>query len=230
MLTITERLDRLTAALTAAQLQKSDYGPSGPAKGKGGGGGGKGRKVASKAGEKRYGLPIGTPLGQTKSRLKGNSTAEQRYDRFMQANTPADQRKAASWMSNEELAKTAEVVFSAGKGNERVESARMMLVKELAERGIDPHKHGYDGGHVPLNPNPKEDPVAKKVRLDQSKAERTARVTQSQVDRAAKKLEQAAKLAAKEKEKAEAKARAATPPPEASREFWDRQRRQSTRV
>lgn len=105
----------------------------------------------------------------------------------MAADTPADQRKNAVWMSNDELSRTAEALFSFESTNERDESARVVLVRELADRGIDAHNLGYRGGPVVLNPNPKEDPAAKRIRLDQSAA-----------DAEAKKAEVAAKKAAEE--------------------------------
>ncbi|HEX8321634.1 hypothetical protein [Longimicrobium sp.] len=77
----------------------------------------------------------------------------------MSQSTPAELTKAAQWMSNGDLALTAKAVFSTPHGNERNEAARMALVRELANRGIDPHTLGYDGGYVPLNPKPKKDPT-----------------------------------------------------------------------
>lgn len=183
MPTVTDRLDRLEAALTAAAPAggpatriKSDYGPSGPSK-KGG------RKVASQAGVKRYGLPIGTPLGQTGSKGKNDAATQASYNTFMSAGTPADQRKAAAWMSTGDLKRAGEALFSFQSKNERDESARISLVKELADRGIDPHSIGYSGGPVVLNPNPKQDPVEKAAATVQHKAD----AAQRQADSAAKK-------------------------------------------
>lgn len=186
MTTVLDRLDRLAALLAAAPSDggpahriAADYGAK--EKKKSGG-----RKVASKAGEKRYGLPIGTPLGQTKARTKDDAATKKAYDTFMSANTPADLRKAASWMSNDDLSRAADGVFSIAKPNERDEAATIALVKELSDRGIDPHTLGYKGGPVVLNPNPKKDPVARA-------AETVAKATQRETDKATRATEKAAK-------------------------------------
>jgi len=165
--TLAERLDALTAALVAAPPPAggpahriaADYGPSGDSqKGKPKGGG---RHVASKAGAARYGLPIGTPLDGTHSKKKQDAATKASYNTFMAASTPADQRKAASWLSTGDLKRAGEALFSFQSKNARDESARIALVKELADRGIDPHSLGYKGGPVVLNPNPKQDPTVK---------------------------------------------------------------------
>jgi hypothetical protein len=104
---------------------------------------------------KRYGLPIGTPLGQGNKQLAQDQGIAHAYDTFMAASTPGDQSKAASWMSNDELTKASRGLFSFQSNNQRDESGRMALVRELAARGIDPHVLGYTGGPVVLNPNPK---------------------------------------------------------------------------
>jgi len=116
----------------------------------------KGRKVATKAGEKRYGLPIGTPLGQGKAKNEQDA-----YKRFTDQKTPADLARTASYMSNGDLALTAKAVFGVKGQNEWDKAAQIALVKELAQRGIDPHGLGYEGGFVALNPNPKKDPTIK---------------------------------------------------------------------
>lgn len=210
MTTLADRLDRLEAALIAAAPAggqpggpahriKSDYGPTGPRQ-KGGG-----RKVASKAGEKRYGLPIGTPLGQTKSKNKGDAATQQSYDTFMAAQTPADLHKAAAWMSTDDLKRSGEALFSFDSKNERDQAARIALVKELADRGIDPHSVGYKGGAVVLNPSPKQDPIEKAAQTAQHKAdtaqrqsESAAKKAETDAARAAKAADQAVKQAAKD--------------------------------
>lgn len=174
MTSLLERIERLEAALVAApppdggpaQRISSDYGAR--SKKKGGG-----RKVASKAGEKRYGLPIGTPLGQGKAKDEQDA-----YNRFTDQKTPADLTRAATYMSNGDLALTAKAVFGNNGQNEWDKAAQMALVRELAARGIDPHGLGYTGGFVPLNPNPKKDPTlpkksaAKKIDRDSVDAEK----------------------------------------------------------
>jgi hypothetical protein len=175
MTDLLDRLDRLEALVAAppaggpAQRISSDYASGGSGKSKGGGKGG-GRHVASKAGEKRYGLPIGTPLGGTHSKGKGDKSTQRSYAMFQSAKTPADMRAYARWMSNDDLGKAAEALFSFNSKNERDEAARMVLVRELAERGIDAHGYGYKGGPIAVNPNPKKDPTTRKA----EKAEREA--------------------------------------------------------
>lgn len=214
MATLTDRLTALESALLAAapsdggpaERIKSDYGAK--SKSKGGG-----RKVASKAGEKRYGLPIGTPLGRGNRALAQDSSTVKAYETFMAANTPADLNKAAGWMSNDDLAKAAKGLFSFASTNERDEAGRIALVKELAARGIDPHSLGYKGGPVVLNPNPKKDPVAKAAATAQKAADTAQKKAASEAEKAAKQVEKVQKdaqtaqeKAAKETEKAQAEA------------------------
>lgn len=177
------RVLQAAAALTAA---KGDHISSQPLKRTaadqpgGGGGKGGGRHVASKAGEKRYGLPIGTPLGQGKSGGKqyDRKTAFS-YNRVMAGKTPAEIKENAGRMSTEELQRAAKALFSFSSKNERDNAARMALVRELADRGIDAHKHGYKGAPVVVNPNPKADPTKK---ADAAKAKDKAK---AQADKAA---------------------------------------------
>ena len=183
-----------------------------PKKGKAKASGG-GRKVASEAGAKRYGLPIGTPLGQTKSKAKGSAETQRAYATFEQAKTPADLRKAASWMGNDDLGRMAEALFSFTSSNERDEAARMALVRELADRGIDPARYGYRGGPVQLNPNPKQDPVVKAAEAAQrkaeaaaAKAEREKKAAQAKIDKAKREAEVAARKAEADAKKARERA------------------------
>jgi hypothetical protein len=137
---------------------------------------------------KRYGLPIGTPLGQGNKQLAQDQGIAHAYDTFMAASTPGDQSKAASWMSNDELTKASRGLFSFQSNNQRDESGRMALVRELAARGIDPHVLGYTGGPVVLNPNPKTDPTVKAAQ----QAQKTATTAQKAADRAAQQAQQQA--------------------------------------
>lgn len=173
MISTLERLEALESLVAAtppadggpARRISSDYG----AKGKGGG-----RHVASKAGEKRYGLPIGTPLGKGKQRNE-----QQAYDNFRDQKTPADLNRTASLMSNGDLALTAKGVFSVNGTNDWDKAAQVSLVKELAQRGIDPHSLGYTGGFVALNPNPKKDPTVRAAETVQKAADRAAKAAES---------------------------------------------------
>jgi hypothetical protein len=205
-LTLLERIDALTAALTAAQPAggparriKSDFGPKGDKQKKGG----SGRRVASKAGEKRYGLPIGTPLGQTGSRRKNDRATQASYNTFMAAKTPADLNKAASWMSNDDLKRAGEALFSFASKNERDEAARISLVKELAARGINPASLGYRGGPVVLNPNPKKDPVAEAANRKKRDAETARSKAQRDADKRRRDAEREADRKAREKARTE---------------------------
>lgn len=207
MSTLSDRLTRLEALVAApppaqpggpAARTKADYAP--PAKAKGG------RKVASKAGAARYGLPIGTPLDGTHSKNKQNAATQNSYNTFMAASTPAEQTKAASWMSSDDLKRSGEALFSFDSSNARDQSARIALVKELAARGIDPHSVGYKGGPVVLNPNPKPDPVAHAAQVAQSKADAAAKKVVQQAATAQKQAATAQKQAASQAQQAVKKA------------------------
>jgi ribosomal protein L14E/L6E/L27E len=202
---LSDRLHRLEAMVAAppppaggpAKRTAADYAPPGSGK--------KGRKVASKAGAARYGLPIGTPLDGTHSKNKNDAATKASYDTFMAAKTPADLNKAASWMANDDLKRAGEALFSFDSKNERDAAARIALVKELAARGIDPHAVGYKGGPVVLNPNPKQDPTVKaanaaKAKIDRSQksADTAAKQNAANAKRAATATDNAAKKATKD--------------------------------
>lgn len=193
MATLAQRLDRLTAALVAAdpsggpaRRTAADYAALKPA-------GKSGRKVATKAGEKRYGLPIGTPLGQTGSRRKNDAVTQRSYNTFMAAKTPAELNKAASWMSSDDLKRAGEALFSFDSKNERDAAARISLVKELAARGIDPHAVGYKGGPVVLNPHPKKDPHEQAADRRKTAKDKAARSRQQAADKAQREKDRATK-------------------------------------
>lgn len=214
MLSLAARLTKLEGALIAApppaggpaKRIASDYGGSTSSKSKKGKGSGGGRKVASKAGEKRYGLPIGTPLGQGNKAMAQDKDAERAYETFMAASTPGDLRKAAGWLSNKDLEKAARGLFSFNSKNERDEAGRLALVKELADRGIDPHAFGYKGGPIVLNPNPKKDPVQKAADDAKKKLDAEAAKKKREADKAKRDAERDKKKAERE---AEVKARKA---------------------
>ena len=146
----------------------------------GSGGGGKkkghggGRHVATPAGSARYHLPIGAPLGHGKAQQAG---AQASYDTFMACTSKSDMSRNAKNMSNADLTKSADAVFSVKTDNARNQAAQDVLVQELAARGIDPHKYGYTGGPVVVSPNPKADPTVtahNKVVAAQTKAQKAA--------------------------------------------------------
>jgi hypothetical protein len=200
-----EALEALVAAATdppggPAKRTAADYG----AKGKGGG-----RKVATKAGEARYGLPIGTPLGKGNKALATDQGVAHAYDTFMSASTPAEQHKAAGWMSNDELTKAAKGLFSFDSKNERDVSGRLALVRELADRGIDPHTLGYTGPTVVLNPNPKVDPTVRAAQLVQKASDRAAKADQSAQTKAERARQAAEKKAVADARQAASDARQA---------------------
>lgn len=221
MTSLLDRLEALEALVAAssdpstsggpAKRISSDYGAKGKSSG--------GRKVATKAGEARYGLPIGTPLGKGNKALAQDQGVAHAYDTFMAASTPAEQRKAAGWMSNDELTKAAKGLFSFDSKNERDQAGRLALVRELADRGLDPHTLGYKGPTVVLNPNPKKDPTvraaetvqkakdaitrkaasdAAKVTRDQAKAARAQVQAEKQAATQAKQTERQAQQTAKD--------------------------------
>lgn len=112
-------------------------------------------------------------------------------------------RHDASWMSNDDLLRAAEALFSFQSSNERDEAARLTLVRELAQRGIDPHTVGYKGGPVTLNPNPKKDPVAKAADDAQKKAQREIGAAQRKLDTASRTVAAEQKKAVTEKARQE---------------------------
>lgn len=179
-----------TQAASAALVAADDGGPAQRTAADYGYKAKKGRKVATEAGAKRYGLPIGTPLGQGNKALASDSATAKAYETFMAANTPADLNKAAGWMSNDDLAKASKGLFSFNSTNERDQAGRIALVKELAARGIDPHQFGYKGGPVVLNPNPKQDPVAKAADTAQRKADSAQKKADSEKAKADKAVQQ----------------------------------------
>ena len=149
----------------------ADFASGGSGKKKAHGGG---RHVATPAGSARYHLPIGAPLGHGKAQQAG---AQASYDTFMGSDKKSDMSRNAHNMSNADLTKAADAVFSVKTDNARNQAAQDVLVQELAARGIDPHKYGYDGGPVVVSPNPKADPTVtahNKVVAAQTKTQKAA--------------------------------------------------------
>lgn len=109
------------------------------------------RVVASKEGEERYGLPIGTPLGQARNsdsarKAQQDPNAKARYDEFMTADNVGDMGKRAKGMSDADLQSMTAIMYSFKSGNQRVVAARNALAAELRRRGMDERDHGSMAG------------------------------------------------------------------------------------
>ncbi len=108
---------------------------------------GRKRKVASEAGEERYGLPIGTELGQARNtesakRAQADPGAKARYDEFMRnGDTPA-MKASAGKLGDDDLKSLTAVMYSFKTSNPRVVAARNALAAELRRRGFDERDHG----------------------------------------------------------------------------------------
>lgn len=105
------------------------------------------RKVASKAGEQRYGLPIGTELGQARGtegarRAQADPRAKERYDAFMALGDMESMRARALEQSDDDLKSLTEIMYSFKTSNPRVVAARNALAAELRRRGFDERDHG----------------------------------------------------------------------------------------
>lgn len=115
--------------------------------------------VQTAEGSRKYKLPIGATIGSARNeQAKKSQTApaKQAYDAFMQFETTGAMKSAIGTLDDDELKQLSEVTFSFKTSNARVVAARNTIIRELADRGIDPKKHGYLGGAVKLSANPKK--------------------------------------------------------------------------
>lgn len=102
-------------------------------------------KVASEAGEKRYGLPIGTELGQARNTegqaAQADAGAQDSYRKLLTAN-PRDYRKMLDEMSDVDLEKLSKIAYSFRSSNTQVVQARLALAAALRRRGKDVNDFG----------------------------------------------------------------------------------------
>lgn len=108
-------------------------------------------KVASKAGESRYGKPIGTELGQsrggaTADTAQADEGAKAKYAELMKL--PAAAR--AAWidkLSDDDLKRLSQVTYSFRSSNAEVVAARNAMATSLRKRGLDPSDYGSLAPH-----------------------------------------------------------------------------------
>lgn len=108
------------------------------------------RKVASKAGEARYGLPIGTELGQSRGGkaaddARNDKRGAELYDAF-RGKSAADQKKYLASLNDDDAKKLHALLYSVKSSNEAVVAARVAASADLKRRGIDPGQHGSLAG------------------------------------------------------------------------------------
>lgn len=111
--------------------------------------GGKKRRVASEAGERRYGLPIGTELGQARDTRAQEAQdapgAREAYAKLVGMN-PREYRAHLDGLDDAELQKLSRVVYSSRSSNPTVVQARLAVAAALRRRGMDVNEHGGLGG------------------------------------------------------------------------------------
>jgi len=106
-------------------------------------------KVASDAGAARYGLPIGTELGQARDKAAQQAQdapgARDLYHKLM--SMPAAQRaKFIAGLSDDDAEKLTRATYSTRTSNPDVVAARNLLATHLAKRGKDVRDFGALGG------------------------------------------------------------------------------------
>lgn len=115
--------------------------------------GGKKRRVASKEGERRYGLPIGTELGNARDddgqRAQDDPAAREAYQKLLTAN-PREYRAMLDKMGDAELESLTRVAYSFRSSNPQVVQARIALAGALRRRGKDVNDFGGLGKGRPL--------------------------------------------------------------------------------
>lgn len=107
--------------------------------------GGKKRRVASEAGEKRYGKPIGTEIGKARNeeaqKAQDDPKAKAAYEKLLTAN-PREYQKMLDGMNDSELEALTKVAFSFRSSNPQVVQARLALAGALRRRGKDVNDYG----------------------------------------------------------------------------------------
>lgn len=102
-------------------------------------------KVASEAGERRYGLPIGTELGQARNakaqQAQDNPRAKDQYESLMAAN-PRDYRQMLDDLDEADLKSLTAIAYSFRSSNPQVVQARLALAGAMRRRGLDVNDYG----------------------------------------------------------------------------------------
>lgn len=108
-------------------------------------------KVASEAGEKRYGKPIGTELGQARQGSKpaadvqNDARAKEMYE-ATRGMSPADLEKYTKNLSDDDIKKLHAITYSFKSSDKNVVANRVALGKALRQRGFNPAEHGALNG------------------------------------------------------------------------------------
>jgi 8-oxo-dGTP pyrophosphatase MutT (NUDIX family) len=101
--------------------------------------------VASQAGATRYGLPIGTQLGQARNAnaaaAQGNARAKDQYETLMAAN-PADYRKMLDGLDDADLKSLTAITYSFRSSDKRVVAARIAIANAMHRRGLNVNDYG----------------------------------------------------------------------------------------
>jgi hypothetical protein len=102
-------------------------------------------KVASEAGEARYGLPIGTELGQARNAqaqaAQDNTRARDQYESLVSAD-PADVGRMLEDLDDADLKSLSAITYSFRSSNPKVVAARLALAAALRRRGLDVNDYG----------------------------------------------------------------------------------------
>ena len=103
------------------------------------------RKVASEAGERRYGHPIGTELGQARNaaaaKAQDNPRARDQYETLVGAN-PRDYRAMLDDLSAADVKALAAIAYSFRSTNPTVVQARIAVAGALRRLGLDVNDYG----------------------------------------------------------------------------------------
>lgn len=120
-------------------MATSTAGSSAAKSGTGKSGGGKKKKVASQAGVKRYGKPIGSEIGGARdanhAAIQQDQGARKNYTGLVSGDRAA-QQKALDAMNTADLNKLADIAFSFRSSNPQVVALRIQARNAQARRGI----------------------------------------------------------------------------------------------
>lgn len=117
----------------------------GPSKSDDKGKGGKKRRVASEAGEKRYGKPIGSEIGPARNddakKAQEDPKAREAYDKLLTSN-PREYQKMLDEMDDGQLESLTRLAYSFRSSSPQVVQARLALAGALRRRGKDVNNYG----------------------------------------------------------------------------------------
>ncbi len=103
------------------------------------------KKVASKEGEQRYGLPIGTELGQARDASAADAQkdahARDLYETLVNAN-PREYQKMLDGLSKADLTALSRIAYSFRSSNPKVVQSRIAVANALHRQGLDVDDYG----------------------------------------------------------------------------------------